>query len=106
VKTAVSGLVENGLKHHKHNQNLYNNICVFCHVYTASIVTRILIVIRFLLIFSLNELMREIKTLFFAMKVTCSVIAAEHAPIISIHYQVVNSCEDSRFGFGPLLICI
>jgi hypothetical protein len=88
------------------NTNLYNNICVFCHVYTASIVTRILIVIRFLLIFSLNELMREIKTLFFAMKVTCSVIAAEHAPIISIHYQVVNSCEDSRFGFGPLLICI
>ena len=83
------------------NQNLYNNICVFCHVYTASIVTRILIVIRFLLIFSLNELMREIKTLFFDMKEICSVIAAEHAPILSIHYQVVvNSCEDSRFGFG------
>jgi hypothetical protein len=51
--------------------------------------------------------MREIKTLFFAMKETCSVIADEHAPILSIHYQVVvNSCEDSRFGFGPLLICI
>jgi len=50
--------------------------------------------------------MREIKTLFFAMKETCSVISAEHAPILSIHYQVINSCEDSRFGFGPLLIYI
>jgi hypothetical protein len=48
--------------------------------------------------------MREIKTLYFAMKETCSVIAAEHAPILFIHYLVVNSCEDSRFGFGPLLI--
>ena len=87
------------------NTNPYNNICVFCHVYSASIVTRILIVIRFLLILSLNELMREIKHLF-AMKETCSVIAAEHAQILSIHYQVVYSCEDSRFGFGPLLISI
>jgi len=50
--------------------------------------------------------MREIKTLLFAMKETCSVIAAEHALIFSIHYQVVNSCEESRLGFGPLLICI
>ena len=83
----------------------YNNIFIFCHAYTASFVTRILIVIRFLLIFSLNELMREIKTLFFAMKETSSVIVAEHAPILSIHYKVVNSCEDSRFGIGPLLIC-
>jgi hypothetical protein len=49
--------------------------------------------------------MREIKHLF-AMKETCSVIAAEHAQILSIHYQVVYSCEDSRFGFGPLLISI
>ena len=65
------------------NTNRYNNICVLCHVYTASIVTRILIVIRCVLIFSLNELMREIKTLFFAMKETCSVIAAEHAPTLS-----------------------
>jgi hypothetical protein len=48
--------------------------------------------------------MREIKTLLFAMKETCSVIAAEHAPKLSIHYQVVNSCEDSGFGFSPLLI--
>jgi hypothetical protein len=47
------------------NTNLYNNIFVLCHVYTASIVTRILNVIRFLLIFNLNEIMREIKTLFF-----------------------------------------
>jgi hypothetical protein len=59
-----------------------------------------------LLIFSLNELMREIKTLLLAMKETCSVIADEHAPILSIQYQVVISCEDIRFGFGPLLICI
>jgi hypothetical protein len=87
------------------NTNPYNNIFVFCHVYTASIVTKILIVIQFLLIFSLNELMREIKTLLLAMKETCSVIADEHAPILSIHYQVVISCEDIRFGFGPLLIC-
>jgi hypothetical protein len=83
---------------------MFDNICVFCHVYSVSIATRILIVIRFLLICSLNELMREIKTLYFAMKETCSVIAAEHAPILFIHYLVVNSCEDSRFGFGPLLI--
>jgi hypothetical protein len=48
--------------------------------------------------------MREIKTLLFAMKETCSVIVAEHAPKLSIHYQVVNSCEDSGFGFSPLLI--
>ena len=40
------------------------------------------------------------------MKGTFSVIPAEHAPILSIHYQVVNSCEDSRFWFGPLLISI
>ena len=59
-----------------------------------------------LLIFSLNELMREIKTLLLAMKETCSVIADEHAPILSIQYQVVISCEDIRFGFGPLLNCI
>ena len=50
--------------------------------------------------------MREIKTLLLAMKETCSVIADEHAPILSIQYQVVISCEDIRFGFGPLLICI
>jgi len=40
------------------------------------------------------------------MKETCSKIVAEQALILSIHYQVVNSCEDSRFGFGPLLIYI